>query len=130
MDSETQTVEKVGNEVPVKDENTDDCASMKIRCKTLIIHGVKYRTTYTRKYENRKKWVKPNYKHLISFIPGTIEDIFVKEGDTVTKGEKLLVLEAMKMLNSIEVPMDGKIQRIHVKKGDKIPKGFLMIEFE
>jgi biotin carboxyl carrier protein len=36
----------------------------------------------------------------------------------------------MKMLNLIEVPIDGRIGKINVKPGDKVPKGTLMIEFE
>jgi biotin carboxyl carrier protein len=130
MNSESQILEKIDNGAVVKEEITDDCASLRVRCKTLVIHGEKYRTTYTRKYENRKKWVKPNPNQLFSFIPGTIDEICIKEGDIVKKGDKMLVLEAMKMLNTVEVPMDGKISRVHIKKGDKIPKGFLMIEFE
>jgi biotin carboxyl carrier protein len=42
----------------------------------------------------------------------------------------MLMLESMKMLNTIEVPMDGKVCKINIKTGDKIPKGFLMVEFE
>jgi biotin carboxyl carrier protein len=130
MEIDTRTLEKPSNGHPVREEIADDCGNPKVRCKTLIIHGVKYRTTYTQKFENRKKWEKPNPKQLVSFIPGTIDEIYIKEGDRVNKGDKLLVLEAMKMLNTIEVPVDGKIRKINIKKGDKIPKGFVMIEFE
>jgi biotin carboxyl carrier protein len=108
----------------------DSNASKKGIYKTLVIQGVEYITTLTRKYENRKKWEAPNEKHIYSFIPGTVDDLYVREGDKVKKGGRMLRLEAMKMLTIIDVPVDGKIKKINVKKGDRIPKGTLMIEFE
>lgn len=95
---------------------------------TLNIMGDEYQTLLTKKYEKRTKWIKPNEKHIISFIPGTITEIYVKEGQTLKKGERILMLEAMKMLNAIEIPHDGKIKKICVNIGDRIPKGTLMIE--
>ncbi len=108
----------------------DNCKDKKVRCKTLIIHGGKYRTTYTWKFENRKSWIKPDENQIISYIPGTVNDLFIKDGDIVKKGDKMLILEAMKMLNTITAPHDGMIGRIHIAAGDRIPKGYLMIEFE
>jgi biotin carboxyl carrier protein len=98
--------------------------------KELDIQGDTYVTTFTRKYENRQKWVKPNFKQVISYIPGTIRQVLVKEGDSVKAEDKLLVLEAMKMMNTIYSPMAGKIKSVFVKEGDCQPKGTLMIEFE
>jgi biotin carboxyl carrier protein len=95
---------------------------------TLVIHGGNYKTLLTKKYENRKKWVKPNEKLIYSFIPGTVTEIFIKKGQILKKGDKLLMFEAMKMLNSIEMPINGKIKKLNVNVGDKIPKGSLMIE--
>ncbi len=111
-------------------ESITSLQTTKMDYKTLIVQGEKYTTTYTRKYENRQSWHRPDPKHVLSYIPGTIEEVFVKEGSRVKKGDKLLLLEAMKMMNIIEVPMDGKVGKIYVKPGDKIPKGFLMVEFE
>lgn len=108
----------------------DGCAKKKIRCKSLIIHGAKYRTLLNKKYESRKKWEKPNPNHVISYIPGTIREVLVKEGQSVKKGDKLLILEAMKMMNSIEVPVDGRVKKIHVHSEKRVPKGFLMVEIE
>jgi pyruvate carboxylase len=98
--------------------------------KKIVVQGTTYITTLTKKYESRKKWVKPDEKKLFSIIPGTIRQISVKEGDHVKVSEKLLVLEAMKMMNTIYSPLDSKIKSVHVKIGDRIPKGTLMIEFE
>ena len=106
-----------------------ECGNKKVRCKTLIIHGEKYRTTYTKKFENRQKWEKPDAKKVLSYIPGTITKLFVEDGKTVKKGEKMLVLEAMKMQNTISYPLSGKIKNVNVKVGDRIPKNFLLVEY-
>jgi biotin carboxyl carrier protein len=111
-----------------KDKGMNSGNSEKGKYQSLSIQGDIYQTLLTKKYENRKKWVTPDPKRIYSFIPGTVTDIFVKEGQTVKKGDKLLGLEAMKMLTSIEAHSDAKIKKIHVKVGDRISKGFLMIE--
>jgi len=108
----------------------DNDSTQKGKCKTLIVHGTKYKTLYTDKYENRKKWQKPDEKQIMSFIPGTINDVFVRDGEHVRKDQPLLVLEAMKMENTIFAPIDGQVKLVQVKKNDRVPKGFLMIEFE
>jgi pyruvate carboxylase len=96
----------------------------------IIVHSAKYQTTYTKKYENRKVWVEPNFNHINSYIPGTIIDILVKEGEKVAEGQSILILEAMKMYNDIKMPFKGKILKVYVEIGQKIPKNFLMIEIE
>lgn len=98
--------------------------------KTLNIRGEIYHTCLTRKFENRKKWVKPNEKELLSYIPGTVCQIFVKPGDKVDRHTRLLILEAMKMQNIIYSPLEGEIKNICVKEGEKIKKCVVMIEFK
>lgn len=98
--------------------------------KQLNIMGDIYYTTFTKKYEKRQPWKKPDKKAVISFIPGTIRQILIKEGDTVSENQVILVLEAMKMMNTIYAPFAGKIKSIQIKVGDRIPKGQLMVEFE
>ncbi|MGV8137625.1 MAG: acetyl-CoA carboxylase biotin carboxyl carrier protein [Mangrovibacterium sp.] len=60
-------------------------------------------------------------------LPGVILDIFVKEGDTVQMGQKLLVLEAMKMENNIEADKAGKVISITKTKGDAIMEGDVLM---
>ena len=96
----------------------------------IIVHSAKYQTTYNQKYLNRKKWIEPNPNHINSFIPGTIVDVFVKEGQKVKAGESLLVLEAMKMHNNVQMPFHGKVVKVNVVNGQKVPKNYLMIELE
>ncbi|PXX96190.1 acetyl-CoA carboxylase biotin carboxyl carrier protein subunit [Marinifilum breve] len=98
--------------------------------KEFNVDGTVYKTELTKKFESRKNWERPNPKHLHSFIPGTIVEIFVKEGQEVKAGESLMILEAMKMKNQIEMPFDGVIKKIHVEEGVKVPNKMLMVEIE
>ena len=56
-------------------------------------------------------------------LPGVIIEISVKEGQQVKQGQKLVILEAMKMENEIPAPKDGTITDIHVHKGDTLQEG-------
>ena len=98
--------------------------------KDLIIQGTIYKTTFTKKFENRVNYETPNENLLFSFIPGTIIDIFVKPKTKVKEGETILLLEAMKMQNQVRMPFDGEIVKIHVKKDEIIPNRHLMIEIK
>lgn len=90
----------------------------------------KYKTLLTKKYLNRKVWTNPNPFEIQSFIPGTIIQISAKEGEVIQEGDPLLVIEAMKMLNRIEMPFTARIKQINVTEGDRIPKDTLMIILE
>lgn len=63
-------------------------------------------------------------------MPGLVLSVEVEEGQEVTKGEALLILEAMKMENVIKSPGEGKVKSITVEKGKAVEKGALLIEFE
>ncbi len=63
-------------------------------------------------------------------MPGLILSINVAEGDEVSKGDSLLILEAMKMENVLKSPADGKVKAIKVKQGQNVEKNQLMIVFE
>jgi biotin carboxyl carrier protein len=62
-------------------------------------------------------------KPLKTPLPGVILDIFVKVGDTVKQGQKVVLLEAMKMENNIDADKDGVIKEIKVSKGDSVNEG-------
>ena len=56
-------------------------------------------------------------------LPGVIIEVSVKEGQAVKAGQKVAVLEAMKMENEIPAPKDGTVTAIHVNKGDSVLEG-------
>ena len=60
-------------------------------------------------------------------LPGVILELFVKVGDVVKIGQRLLVLEAMKMENNIEADKPGKIISISKNKGDSVMEGDVLI---
>lgn len=60
-------------------------------------------------------------------LPGVILEMFVREGDTVKMGQKLLMLEAMKMENNIEADKAGKVLSIMKHKGDAVMEGDILI---
>ncbi|HHT22066.1 MAG TPA: acetyl-CoA carboxylase biotin carboxyl carrier protein subunit [Bacteroidales bacterium] len=90
----------------------------------------KYKTQLTKKYKERKFWVDPSPYEIVSYIPGTIISVDVKEKRVVKEGEQLLILEAMKMQNRVDMPFTARIKKINVKVGEKVPKDFVMIELE
>ena len=67
---------------------------------------------------------------ITSPLPGVILEIKVKEGDTVKRGQTLLVLEAMKMENDIRADHAGKVTAIKVSKGESILEGTDLIIIE
>lgn len=60
-------------------------------------------------------------------LPGVILEFYVREGDTVKIGQKLLMLEAMKMENVINADKEGRVVSIKVGKGDSVMEGDILI---
>ena len=96
----------------------------------LNINSTHYTTRLSKKFINRKPWIPADPGRIISYIPGTILDILVNEGQVVEQGEDLIVLEAMKMQNFMKSTLGGTIKTICVKKGDKVGKGTVLLEIE
>jgi biotin carboxyl carrier protein len=65
-----------------------------------------------------------------SQMPGKIVRILIKAGDTVKKGDRLLVMEAMKMENEIKSPQDGVIKELKVTEGQAVETGAELVKFE
>ena len=60
-------------------------------------------------------------------MPGLIVRLLKNVGDTVTKGERLLIIEAMKMENELKSPIAGRIKEIHVAVGRPVDKGQVLV---
>lgn len=63
-------------------------------------------------------------------LPGSIFKILVSVGDEVTKGQNILIMEAMKMENEIKAEKDGVVKAIKVNLGDAVLQGDVLIEME
>lgn len=65
---------------------------------------------------------------LSSSIPAVVSEVLVAPGDRVSAGQKLILLESMKMILPIQAPHDGVISAIHCKAGDAVQPGVELIE--
>jgi len=63
-------------------------------------------------------------------LPGKIIDLKIKVGDTVSRGQPLLVLEAMKMEHTLNAPADGTVKSVRYQVGEQVPEGAELVEFE
>lgn len=55
---------------------------------------------------------------------------FIKEGDSVTEGQTLCIVEAMKLMNEVKSSVSGKVKKILAKDGDSIKKGQVLVIIE
>ena len=82
--------------------------------------------------KKKKKLIKKEKKNVassgtvLSTIPGMVVEYKFKNGDTVKAGDVVMILEAMKMMNNIEAPIDGTIEGIKLESGDLIVKDDLL----
>jgi len=60
-------------------------------------------------------------------LPGVVLDIYVKVGDTVKQGQRILMLEAMKMENNIDADKEGVVKEVRVRKNDSVMEGDVLI---
>jgi biotin carboxyl carrier protein len=67
---------------------------------------------------------------LVAPMPGQVRAVNVSEGESVTKGQTLLVLEAMKMEIRIQAPRDGKVMKLLVKQTQTVERDQILIEIE
>ena len=96
----------------------------------LNIDFTDYETKLTAKFSKRKPYKSPDPAKVKAYIPGIITDIFVYVGQQVKRGDKLLILEAMKMKNNVSSPRDGKIKKINAAKSKMVVKNETLIEFD
>lgn len=67
---------------------------------------------------------------VVSPMPGVILDVKVKEGDSVSVGQAVIILEAMKMENEIVSEFAGTVSAIKVKKGDTVDTDAVLVEIK
>jgi biotin carboxyl carrier protein len=65
-----------------------------------------------------------------AIMPGTIVDLRVREGDTVNKGDVVVILEAMKMGNELKAPQSGTVCAVRVQAGDDVEQHQVLVEIE
>ncbi len=102
----------------------------------VIINGSKYAVAIENQYDallkqlGLDKLAGNKVNNIKAPMPGLVLRIMVAVGDSVKKGDSLLVLEAMKMENIIKATGDGIIKKISVNEKTAVEKGSILIEFE
>jgi biotin carboxyl carrier protein len=97
--------------------------------KKFILDDRVYETHFTRKFLRRKPYVPADPNRVLAHIPGVIRKIYVAEGQEVARGDRLLVLEAMKMQNDVVAHNPGTVAHIPVEAGQMVAKGQVLLEF-
>jgi len=80
-----------------------------------------------KQYLNREK-VQPEEERILAPMPGKVIEVMVREGDELNRGEPLLILEAMKMQNEINCPVNGIVKSVNVAAEENVVKDYIMLE--
>jgi len=100
------------------------------------VDGIKYQFNAKDKYDEllhslgMDATVSKKVSDLKAPMPGLVLEVSVEGGQSVSKGDALLILEAMKMENVIKSPTDGVIKSISVNKGETVEKNQIILNFE
>ncbi len=113
-----------------KKEDREKNPDLHTEIESLWVNGVDYPTKLTKKYGLRKPYSPLDPGLVTAFIPGTITEVFVNEGDEVPEGKTIVVLEAMKMLNQLKAPFHAKVEKVNVIPGARVIKNQVLIELK
>ena len=122
------------NQIAIINDVTDEFIDIEFENVRRRVNITRYENLYLVQHDRGHKLIKllPRFKNeqdliqkgsLISPMPGKVTEMNVKVGDNITKGQKLLVMEAMKMNHSISSDRDGIVKEIYVNKGDQLETG-------
>ncbi len=98
----------------------------------VVLHGRLYEVTVESEQARRVQTVRPaqaigGRTVVKSPMPGLVVSVAVNEGDTVAEGQRLVILEAMKMENEIRAPRAGIVSRVEVAVGDSVMQGQVLL---
>lgn len=110
--------------------NNELDSSNNIQWDYFTLDGVEYQTTIPKKNRDKKPYKAKDPKEIFAFIPGTILKVFVKPKEKVKKGDKLLILQAMKMSNELLSPVNGIVAEVNIKVGDTVNKSQVLIKIK
>lgn len=94
----------------------------------LNIDDTLYETTVPETYT--ASWAAPDDRLVKAFIPGTVIEVKVQAGASVSRGEILLILDAMKMYNEIASPVSGTVAEVAVEPAQRVEKNQLLIRLQ
>ena len=122
------------NQIAIINDVTDEFIDIEFDNVRRRVNITRYENLYLVQHDRGHKLIKllPRFKNeqdliqkgsLISPMPGKVTEMNVKVGDNITKGQKLLVMEAMKMNHSISSDRDGVVKEVYVNIGDQLETG-------
>ncbi|MEP3590339.1 MAG: sodium-extruding oxaloacetate decarboxylase subunit alpha [Marinobacter sp.] len=68
--------------------------------------------------------------HVTTSMPGNIVEVLVQEGDSVTAGDPVLIIEAMKMETEVKATISGTVRSVAIAKGDRVVPGEVLVDIE
>jgi biotin carboxyl carrier protein len=93
-----------------------------------IVDDCAYLTRLTPKFLNRRRAAVLDQAAVRAAVPGTVVRVLAEPGQSVRRGQGLVVVEAMKMENAILAPRDGTVKAVHAAAGARVAKGALLVE--
>lgn len=96
----------------------------------ISLDGRDYTLTVPEKPSERRTRRAARSGDLTAQMPGQVMAVPMAEGDSVARGQTLVLLEAMKMEIRVTAPVDGQVKRLLVKVGDVVERGQLLLEIE
>lgn len=103
---------------------------------TILVNGIKHQVSLSNKYDEllkqlgMDKLAGAKVNDVKAPMPGMVLRLHVKEGDSIKKGDALLVLEAMKMENVIKAAGDGVVKKINISEKTAVEKNQVLIVLE
>lgn len=95
----------------------------------ISLNGQNYTFTLPDSRVNRRR-ASGSGGDLIAQMPGQVTTVLVSEGDSVERGQTLVILEAMKMEIRVAAPGTGRVKRLLVEKGQVVERGQTLLEIE
>ena len=129
-ESSDATVVRVGDRLIVKTSEGSFSAAAVRQGDTALVSFKGRQYAVERATRTRKAAHLAHSGEIRAPIPGQIADVLVKEGAKVLRGDKLLVLEAMKTQQAFTAPFDGIVSKLPYALGDQVTEGVLLASVE
>lgn len=113
-----------------------EIASVRQNCYEVLVNGVSYNFTVETPFSLKRRQIlaaqQPisDSEEIHAPMPGKIVNILIKEGQEIQPGDAILVLEAMKMQNTLTATSKGYASSIKIKTGDSVGKDDLLVEIK
>ena len=109
--------------IPMIVENSDSGMIVNLGCRKTPVTVKTERDLLLEKFQSTSEQTESRLR-IVSPLPGLVTKVQAQRGATLTKGESIVIIDAMKMENEIRVPHDCTVLEINVTEGQAIDKGY------